>query len=131
MLSVLPLAPLGCGPPPKDPAVAAYEQLERAIRSADAELLWATVTPASQDLLREKLALGPDADAEAVSERLGVRAGWPFELAMPRPARLDPAKSSAERRIVVAPYGVGEWRVPVERVGDGWRVDLTEALAGD
>ncbi|MCB9524315.1 MAG: hypothetical protein H6702_13225 [Myxococcales bacterium] len=121
------VAAVGCGPPPKDPAVVAYEQFVAALRGRDPLRVWQGLAPDSQARLAELLGLPKAPSVEAVQARLGVRPGWGFELDLPQQARLDPAGSDELRRVVVGPLAGAPRRIPMIRVGDTWRVDLFAA----
>lgn len=110
----------GCGPPPKDPAVVAYEQLVGAVRRGDAAALWAVLTPQSREALARRLGVAPD--EKAVLEHLGVRPGWQFELDLPERARV--VESGADRRVVRGPLAGRAWDLVVVNVDGAWRIDL-------
>lgn len=121
------LSAVGCGPPPKDPAVQAYEQFVRAIRGRQGVLVWRMLSPSSQRALALRLGVKSDADPNEIDRLLGLRPGWQFELDLPQQARLDPAKQDADRRVVVGPLGGRTLQIPVVRVDGAWRVDLFAA----
>lgn len=117
----------GCGPPPKDPAVVAFEGLFAAMARGDAERVHALLGPASRRALAEGVGLAADAEGEAVAERLAVRPGWTFIVDRSHRARLDPARGTADRRVVIGSLAGRLQAVPVVRVGESWRVELIEA----
>lgn len=118
---------LGCGPPPKDPSVVAFESLFRAMARGDAEQVHGLLGPDSRRALAEGVGLAPDAGGEAVTARLVVRPGWTFIVDRSHRARLDPARSTEERRVVIGSLSGRLQAVPVVRVGSGWRVELVHA----
>lgn len=117
----------GCGPPPKDPAVAAFEGLFLALARGDAAQVHALLGPASRAELSTALGLTGEPGSEAVAERLAVRPGWTFIVDRSRRARLDEARSTADRRVVLGPIAGDTFAVPVVRVDGEWRVELLEA----
>ncbi len=127
LFALLPLT--GCGPPPKDPALVAYERFLGALRARSAAAVWRALSPDSQRQLATRLGLAPDAAEAAVLEVLGVRPGWGFELDLPQRARLDEAVTTADRRVVVGPLGGRARRIPLVQVEGAWRVDLFASTA--
>lgn len=117
----------GCGPPPKDPAVAAFEALFGAMARGDAEGVHRLLGPVSREAIAVGVGLSPEAEAEAVVERLAVRPGWTFIVDRGRRARLDPARSGETRRVVIGSVSGRLQAVPVVEVGGSWRVELVEA----
>lgn len=117
----------GCGPPPKDPAVVAYEQLYRALARGESARAVELLTASSVRSLAEGLGLPGDSAADAVAERLALRPGWTFLVDLPQQAKIDPMRSDAARRVVVGPLGGARWAFPVVEVDGAWRVDLFAA----
>lgn len=117
----------GCGPPPDDPAVVAYEQLYRAFARADAPRAVELMTADSVRSLAERLGLPADSAPDAVAERLALRPGWTFLVDLPQQAKVDPMRSDASRRVVVGPLSGARWAFPVVEVDGAWRVDLFAA----
>lgn len=112
----------GCGAPPKDPAVQAYERFVAAIRAGSGPHVWRALTPDSQRQLAALLDVAAD-DEKAVLEKLAVRPGWPFELDLPRKGRpID--GGSAEVRHVGGTLGERSWTLRVVKVKTAWRIDL-------
>ncbi len=116
----------GCGPPPKDPALEAYEQLFAALREARTDDVWALLSPASQKTLAARMQLDAQAP-DAVRDRLDVRPGWQFEVDRLRRPTIDPDDRGGSRRVVVGRLAGSAWRVPVVLVEGAWRVDLLGA----
>ncbi len=126
-LSVLLLglvAGVACGPPPRDPAVEAYERFAAALREGRSDDVHALLSPASQQTLATRMQLEPGTPAEAVRARLAVRPGWTFEVHRGLRPRLEAGEQAAARRVVRAPLAGGVWRVPMVQVDGDWRVDL-------
>lgn len=126
-VTVLVAGSLGCGPPPKDPAVAAFEGLFGAMARGDAERVYALLGPESRAALSAGVGLAADADDAAVAERLVVRPGWTFIVDRGHRPRLDDARSTDDRRIVIGSLSGRVQAIPVVRVGDGWKVELVLA----
>ena len=116
-----------CGPPPKDPAVQTYERFVAAVRGRSGVGVWRLLSPSSQRTLAERLGLAPDATEAQVTETMGLRPGWQFELDLPQQARLEPLAGEAERRVVVGPLGGRTLKIPMSRVDGLWRIDLFAA----
>lgn len=119
---VISLLFLGCGAPPKDPAVTAYQRFVAAVRAGSGPHVWRSLTPESQRRLAELVGV-PGAEEDAVLERLAVRPGWPFELDLPRKGRSVDG-GTAEVRVVRGKLGDRTWALRVVKVGEDWRIDL-------
>lgn len=117
----------GCARREKDPAVVAYERFSAAVRSARAEALWKSVTPASRENLAISLGLPREATAEEAAQILGVRPGWQFEFDLPQQARLDKTAVGEDRRVVLGPLAGRTWRIVVRKIDQAWLVDLLES----
>ncbi|MCA9538833.1 MAG: hypothetical protein KC620_08090 [Myxococcales bacterium] len=116
----------GCGPPQKDPAVIAYEQLHSAVRRGDAEAFVELLGPASRKTLADRVGASPD-DTAALAKRVGVRPDWAILDDLPRRARVEPVEGDATRRVVTGPIGGMDAAIPVVLVDGAWRVELFEA----
>lgn len=115
---------VACGPPPRDPAVDAYERFAAALREGRSDEVHALLSPASQQTLATRMQLPPGSAGEAVRARLAVRPGWTFEVHRGVRPRLEAGEQAAARRVVRAPLAGREWRVPMVQVEGDWRVDL-------
>lgn len=130
VLSRLTLALLGlvaltaCGPPPRDPAVEAYERFAAALREGRSDDVHASLSPSSQQTLATRMQLPPGSTGDAVRARLAVRPGWTFEVHRGLRPRLEAGEQAAARRVVRAPLAGRVWRVPMVQVEGDWRVDL-------
>ncbi len=119
---VLSLLVLGCGAPPKDPAVTAYQRFVAAVRAGSGPHVYRALTPKSQERLAELVGV-PGGDEKAVLERLAVRPGWAFELDLPRKGRSVDA-GTEEARVVRGKLGDKTWALRVVKVGEAWKIDL-------
>jgi len=121
---------LGCGAPPPDPAIVAYRQMFAALGRADATQFVSTLAPPSLDRLKLKLGLAVTVTESELLERLDLRPGATFEVDLPRDAVVVEGRDNPRRRVVQGPVDGAVWRIPVLKVGTGWRVDLFGAEKG-
>ncbi|MFN3198042.1 MAG: hypothetical protein ACE366_06460 [Bradymonadia bacterium] len=123
---------VGCGPPPEDPAITAYQQFNAAIRGGRADRLAALLTTDSRKALAQQLGLPADASVEVVAESLVIRSGWRQELAISDKPQIDAEASTETRRVVVVKAGEQVLkRIALVKEGEAWKVDLAEVAASN
>lgn len=118
---------VGCAPPPRDPAVVAYEGLFDALVRGDAVRSWGLLGPRTRAALADDLGLGPDAALDAIGERFAVRPGWTFTVDQAHRARLAGEPVEGRDRVVIAALADQSWSIPVVAVDGNWRVELLDA----
>ena len=105
----------------------AFEGLFGAMARGDAERVYALLGPESRGAIATGVGLAPDAADAAVVERMAVRPGWTFIVDRSHRPRLDEARSTDARRVVIGSLSGRLQAIPVVRVDGGWRVELIEA----
>lgn len=128
-LAVLAAAPTlaGCAPPPRDPAVVAYEALFTALVRGDGAAVVALLGPRTRLALAAGVGLEASATAEATIERLAIRPDWTFTVDQAQRARLATEPAAGESRVVIAALADRTWAIPVVEVDGNWRVELLDA----
>lgn len=127
-LAALP-ALTGCAPPPRDPAVVAYEALFTALVRGDAARTLELLGPRSRAALAAGVGLDAQATLETIGEHLAVRPGWAFTVDQAHRARLATETADGPRRVVIGALADRTWAIPVVEVDGDWRVELLDATS--